>query len=156
MNASKHDHLNEAFQTPSQSPPPSTAPRRAALVLLDTNILLLPGQCGIDIFTEIRRLLDQPHEICIVEPTLKELQTIQQTGKARDQRAAKLAADLIKHKALKTISCSTSRYADDALVELARPGVYVATQDAALQQRVKEKGGSVIGVRQRKYLFLKR
>ncbi|NJL44292.1 MAG: hypothetical protein HC945_03200 [Nitrosarchaeum sp.] len=125
-------------------------------IILDTNFLLVPGQVSLDIFEEIQRIMDEPYELAVLQGTLTELTTLSTTGKQIDQRAARLALQLIKHKALKIIPGSEAGYVDDLLVEKAQQNVVVATMDAALRRRILAKGSAIIGVRQKTHLYLRR
>ena len=135
-------------------------------VIVDTNMLLVPGQFKVDIFTELDKVMDESYEIVILQATLEELQKIAQSGSGADSQAAKLANLLISHqqkrdfsassrsncKALKIVSSSTS-YVDDAILEIAEDA-FVATNDSALKQRLLEKGVRVIYLKQQQYLAI--
>lgn len=122
-------------------------------VILDTNFLLIPGQFMVDIFTELERIMQEPFELCVIDKSLKELNQVAVTGKQKDKFAAKLALALIIQKNLKTLhSFVTKKSVDDIIVSKADKDTYVATQDKALRQRLKEKGAKIIGLRQQKYL----
>ena len=124
-------------------------------VIIDTNFLMIPGQFKVDIFSEIERIVDEPHELCVVEKTIAELEKIAQGGHIKDRFAAKLAVVLAAQKGLKRVpSSSRDISADDEIVIASNKETYVATQDAALRGRVKEKGAKVIGLRQKKYLVV--
>lgn len=77
-------------------------------------------------------------------------------GNTKDRQAAKLGLalvnDLLKQKSLKRITSSSSESVDDAIVYNSSKKVYVATVDKELKRRVKEKGGSIITLKQKKYL----
>jgi len=124
-------------------------------VILDTNFLLIPGQFKVDIFTEIERILEEPHELCVVEKTMPELDKIASTGGVHDKFAAKLAIVLCAQKGLKRVPSSKGDIsADDEIVVASNKDTYVATQDVALQKRVREKGAKLIALRQKKYLVV--
>ena len=116
---------------------------------LDTNFLLIPGQFKVDIFSEIKRILEENVEICILEETISELHKIIETANIKDRYAAKLALQLTKH--LKTEPSSFDNV-DDRLVALAKQGDYVATQDGALKRRLKEKKVRIITLKQKSHL----
>lgn len=136
-------------------------------VILDTNMLLVPGQFKVDIFTELDRIIDEPYEIVILDKTLEELKKITETGKGADKQAAKLAGLLIEHqkkrdfnassrsncKGLKIISSSSGLYVDDAIIEIAEDE-FVATNDSELKRRLLEKGVRVIYLKQQQHLAI--
>jgi len=122
-------------------------------VILDTNFLLIPGQFMVDIFTEVGRIMQEPFELCVIDKSMKELNQIVVTGKEKDRFAAKLALVLAIQKNLKTLhSFGNKKSVDDIIVSKADKDTYVATQDKALRERLKEKGARIIGLRQQKYL----
>lgn len=127
-------------------------------VILDTNMLLIPGQIGVDIFTKIDEIITEPYEFCVINNTLNELKDIME-GKTKakhksDKFNAKLGFLLVKQKRLKTLP-DFSNLVDDTIVELSNSNVYVATQDKALQKRVEEKGAKLLLLRQQKYFVVK-
>jgi uncharacterized protein len=126
-------------------------------VILDTNFLLIPGQFKVDIFTEIKRVMDEPFQMFIIDKTMDELKGIEILGKTIDKQAVKLgrmlAESLIKQKSLKTINSYSKKHVDDIIVSKANNNVYVATQDKGLKKRVKAEGAKIITLKQKKYLI---
>jgi hypothetical protein len=128
-------------------------------VIIDTNMLLVPGQHKVDIFSEIDRLLDEPYELVILKGSMDELDKILISGSGADKQAAKLAKMLIDHqqrrdfaattscKGLKITPSSPKVHVDDAIVEIAEDTL-VATNDAGLKRRLLERGVRVISLRQ--------
>ncbi len=126
-------------------------------VILDTNFLLIPGEQGVDIFLEIQKLMNEPYSLVILDKCEEELKTLIQRGKGKESFNAKLGLILIKQKNLKTINSSTSKYADEALLDLAKSDpkkVVIATQDKILKEKIKKLGARVIQLRQKKHLTL--
>jgi len=124
-------------------------------IILDTNFLLIPAEFGIDIFTEIERIIDFEHELCVIDKTLEELDKIMAEQKGKDKRAAKLAKDMVLRKGLKIINTTTQGNADKAILEIAEKAkIVVATQDKLLRAELKKKGAYLIGLRQKKHLFI--
>ncbi len=124
-------------------------------VILDTNFLLIPGQFKVDIFTQIQEIMNEPFELCIVDKSIKELNKVAATGKEKDRFASKLALVLIRQKNLKTLhSFGSKKSVDDIIVKKADSNTFIATQDKALRERVREKGAKIIGMRQKKYLVI--
>lgn len=136
-------------------------------VILDTNILLVPGQFKVDIFSEIDRLMDEPYELIVLEGSLDELEKIiQDAAKGEDKRAARLGKMLLEHhkkrdfsaaetgqcKALKILPGSSGEYVDDAILSIAEDDTLVATNDNQLKRRLLERGVRVISLKQQQYL----
>lgn len=126
-----------------------------AIIILDTNFLLIPGMFGVDIFSEIQRVYPFKSEFAIMRPTLDELTALAQS-RSKDGAAAKLGLGLIKAKNINTLPTAV-KHADDAIVaaaeKLKKQGACLAaTQDAKLRVRLKKAGIRVIILRQKKYL----
>jgi hypothetical protein len=136
-------------------------------VIIDTNMLLVPGQHKVDIFSALDRLLEEPYEIVLLEASLAELKRLA-TGTGADAQAAKLGLLLVEHqrrrdfaaasgsmcKALKSVPGSRKEHVDDAIVRIAEDDTLVATNDAGLKRRLLEKGVRVIYLRQQKTLAI--
>lgn len=120
-------------------------------VILDTNILLLPHTRRIDIFAEIRRLLDDQYEIKVPQAVVDELAFIK--GGGRDGIAASVGLKLIESKGLSIIPSKGD--ADDFIVEYCekRPSV-VATNDGGLKRRLLDAGVRVIFMRGKSHLCM--
>lgn len=118
------------------------------IVILDTNALMLPSQ-GVDVFSEVERLMHAPFKFSIVEHTKVELENIVKNQKGKDKAAAKLALQLLDR-------CEVIEepgYVDNAIITRTNKNTVVVTQDRNLQKRVKEKEGKVIKVRQKSHLI---
>jgi hypothetical protein len=132
--------------------------KKRTQVILDTNFLLIPGEKGIDIFSEIERILSEPYDLCVIDKTVDELDKIvEKSSKKNEGFNAKLGIILLKQKNLKTLKSFSEEYADRAIVEYAKKNaekVIVATQDKELKEQLKKIPVRVIQLRQEKYLVL--
>lgn len=124
-------------------------------IILDTNFLMIPGQFGIDIFSELARLCAFRYKLAVVDRSLEELASLAgRRGKAG--AAARLALGLARQKALKIIK-TKARKADEAVLQAvqASPKLWVvATQDRALKARLRALGVAVISLRAKAKLIL--
>ena len=118
-------------------------------VLLDTNFLLVPFQCGVDIFAELERLLDVEYEIIIPAPVVRELERLVEKG-GREARNARSAMELVK--GVKVLEMGGD--ADTALLTSAAGDTVICTNDKLLRERVRQKRAPVIYMRQKRYLVL--
>ena len=129
-------------------------------VILGGNFLLIPGQFNVNVFAEIEHVLGKSVKLCIIDKTIEELNKITVLGKAKDQAAAKLGMALagshLKQKSLKILPSFPNKSVDDPIVAKPNKKIYIATQDKELQRRVKEKGGQIIKLKQKKYLVLEK
>jgi rRNA-processing protein FCF1 len=123
-------------------------------VILDTNILLVPAQFSVDIFSEIDRLVAESHELCVLDKTLDELNQVAKTADTgKDKRAAMLGIAFVAGKKMKVLATKEG-HPDDIIVELSERGKQiVATQDMNLKRRLKEKGVSVLTMRSQTHLI---
>lgn len=131
--------------------------KKKARVYFDTNFMMLPGSQGLDIFTGVEKLLNEPYELCVLDATLRELRNITEghvkKAKGSAKFNAKLGFILSSQKGLKIVKSSFD-YADDGLVALADEKTYVCTLDKDLQRRLKEKGAHIIIVKGKTQLVL--
>ena len=120
------------------------------IIILDTNFLLIPAQFNVDIFSEIERICDFPYQLCIIDKTLSELDSIIENQRQKYKNSAKLALKLLKSKAVKIIKTKKDKYVDDLIFDLAENAdIIIATQDKELKKRLKN---PIITLRQKKYL----
>jgi len=143
-------------------------------IILDTNALMAIGQFKIDVFMELERVCDFKYGVKVLDKTVDELEKIINEQRGKYQERAKLALDIIKKKKIKKIRTkdiyATSvakrilpttkglparrvpprQTVDDILVMLAKKGMIVVTQDKELKGRIKEVGGKLMTIRQKK------
>ena len=122
-----------------------------ARVIIDTNFLLLPYQEHIDIFSDIARAVDGTAEFAIIDRTHQELEKLMHLGTLKERTAAKLGSLFIREFArqgkLKVIRTFLAKDVDDAILKKAGAHDYVATQDKALKETLKNNGIKVITLR---------
>ena len=124
-------------------------------IILDTNFLMIPATLKVDIFEEIKRIMPELHELCIVDKTLDELNTIIKEQRGKYKMAASIGHQLVKQKNIKVLKTEKNLNTDKPIVNLAKgPDFIVATQDKALKDELKKKGVKLIVLRQKKYLAL--
>ncbi|MDD5110910.1 MAG: ribonuclease VapC [Candidatus Altiarchaeota archaeon] len=120
-------------------------------VLLDTNFLLLPGMDGIDIFSELEKLVGEQIELATLSSVVSELRKI---GQSRSKRgtAANVALALIGKKNVKSIE--TALPADESILRhaLDHENVIVCTNDRELKQKLKRGNVRVITPKGKNYL----
>ncbi|HIP74259.1 MAG TPA: DNA-binding protein [Euryarchaeota archaeon] len=118
------------------------------VVAIDTNMLLVPFQFGVDIFEEIKRLVPGA-KIVILRGTIRELDKIAGQG-VKEKKYARLAKRLVEVHKVEIIDRDGP--VDSELVRLAKKGVIIATNDRELKRRVWEAGGKVISLREKNRL----
>lgn len=120
------------------------------IVALDTNMLLVPFQFGVDVFEEIERLLPGAR-VVILKGTVRELDRIAEQG-AKEKKYVKLAKRLIEIRRVEIIDRDGP--VDSELLRLAKGGAIIATNDRELKKKVWGAGGRVIALREKNRLEL--
>ncbi|NJE08976.1 nucleotide-binding protein [Thermococcus sp. M39] len=130
--------------------------KRVWLVLPDTNFLLIPGQFGVDIISELNRILDVKFEIAVPNIVLDELNVIERKAKGRDLMAVRMAKKLVERFKVIEIGKFGEKPTDMQIYEFAvnTPNVVVCTNDKLLKKKLREKGIPVVYLRQKKILEL--
>ncbi len=118
-------------------------------VIIDTNGLMIPGQFGIDIFMELKRLGFDSY--IVPRASVRELEKISTQGRGRDRTAAKIALSLLDRCTI----VEKEGFADDVIMELATSKEdTVFTSDVELKKRLCSKGVSIVQLRERTHLSL--
>ncbi|MBR9682491.1 MAG: hypothetical protein GOV02_02345 [Candidatus Aenigmarchaeota archaeon] len=116
-------------------------------IILDTNFLMGVSQFNLDVFLELKG-----HDLRTVNGVIRELKKHAE-GNGKKAQAAKFALKLVKSKGLKVLY-SKEKDTDEAIVEYAKKGYAVATQDRLLRTNSKKLGATVIYIRQKRYLVV--
>jgi len=118
-------------------------------VAVDTNMLIAINQFKFDFFNEVKREFGKV-DFVVPKKVIEELEKIAGEGK-KNLSSVRIAKELMNKEEVKEVETEATN-ADDALVELAGKEIIVATNDVDLKNRVKEVGGKVIFLRQKKFL----
>lgn len=125
-------------------------------ILLDTNFLLIPAQFRVDIFSEIQRICPFASALCVLQPSVEELEKIAEKQRGKQRQAAQLAIQLMNNKMVTAIA-SSEAYVDQAIIDVVKQDPkewVVATQDQKLKKELVKLGVAVITLRKKKYLML--
>jgi len=118
-------------------------------VIIDTNGLMILGQFGLDIFSELGRLGFDSY--IVVRASVKELEKIIASGRGKDKMAAKIALSLLDRCTI----IEESGFADDLIMENAIVmKASVLTNDAELKKRLCSKGVTIVYLRDRTRLSI--
>jgi len=125
---------------------------RGIPVLLDSSFLLIPLEEGVDIYSELERLLGLPR--CLVpKPVLEELKRLRDAASPSEARRINLALRMAERCETLNVELKEGEEVDDLLLRLARKlRCPVATKDGELRRRLRREGIPVIYLRQRAYL----
>ena len=118
-------------------------------VIIDTNGLMIPGQFGIDIFSELEQL--GFYSYIVPSASVKELERIVATGRGKDRSAAKIALSLLDRCTI----INKNGYADDIIIDMAiGMDTAVLTNDTELKKRLCSKGVTNVYLRDRTRLSI--
>ena len=119
-------------------------------IILDTNMLLIPGSLGVDISRELKRIMTTQYNVYVLQATIDELKKMA-VGASKKAQNAKLGLTIAN-----TLGVIKKQgYADDILVEEAKKkDTFIATQDQDLKRRLVDIQAPHIVLRQRKILLV--
>jgi len=125
----------------------------AIRVILDSNFLMIPAKFRIDIFEGLEKALNQRVEAIVPSPVYDELKRISATKSIKQARQAREALKLAEKLKIIEVKARPRELIDDVILRLASEWGYpVATNDAELRKKLKEKNIPVVYLRQRSHL----
>lgn len=114
-------------------------------ILLDTNMLLVPHQFGVDIFEFLK-----DYEMLMLSSCMGELKKLAKK-RGDDGLAARVGLKLLKENKIKAVR--TKEKGDKSILDYAaREGCAVATNDKGLIEALKANHIKIIRLKQKKYL----
>lgn len=118
-------------------------------IVIDTNFFIIPFQFNVDIIEELRNKLPL-YKLVTLNLVIGELEGLK-NDKGKTSLNASLALKLVKSSniEIKDVSLEKDETVDDALLRVSK---VLATNDKELKSRAKEKGISVVYLRQKKYI----
>ncbi len=118
-------------------------------IIIDTNGLMIPGQFGIDIFSELARLGFDSY--FVFSPSFRELEKISDSGRGKDRTAANIALSLLNRCTI----IEKSGFLDDIIADTAvEMNASVLTNDTELKKRLCSKGVTTVYLRDRTRLSI--
>ncbi|MEM0359259.1 MAG: hypothetical protein QXF20_00810 [Candidatus Hadarchaeales archaeon] len=124
-------------------------------VIADTSFLMIPGTFGVDIISELNRLLERRYKLLIPSPVLKELEYLAKKGTPSERSSARMGMVLAEQGEIVEWE---GEDADEAILKLVQKegvkGCVVGTNDRALQKKLEKIGVPVARLRHRSYLML--
>jgi rRNA-processing protein FCF1 len=125
---------------------------QAIKIILDSNALFVPTKFKIDIFEEVKRLLNRNVQFVLLSPVKRELELLAEKDTPKFRREAVYALRLSEKCEYVAVEdhCETT---DDVIVRVARSWNYpVFTNDRRLKKRLRDISVPVIYVRQKSRL----
>ncbi|WXG41162.1 MAG: PIN domain-containing protein [Candidatus Freyarchaeum deiterrae] len=121
-------------------------------VVLDTNFLMTPFNLGLDVISDLDRIINQKFEIIILKGTIEELKRLVKNPSLKVRKAAKLALELAQRYKIVDVVPENGNM-DDLIVKFSKKeGCAVATNDQNLRRKLKSEGIPTIYVRQKSHL----
>ncbi|MBE6494900.1 MAG: twitching motility protein PilT [Methanobrevibacter thaueri] len=119
-------------------------------VVIDTNFFMVPFQFNVDIITELENLLPS-YKLTTPSFVINELKGLKNNNKGKTRSNANLALKLANSSKveIKDISLLENETVDDALLRVSE---VLATNDIELKNRAKNKGITIVYLRQKKYI----
>ena len=119
-------------------------------VVIDTNFFMVPFQFNVDIITELENKLPS-YKLTTPSFVINELKGLKRNNKGKTRLNANLALKLANSSKveIKDISLLENETVDDALLRVSE---VLATNDIELKNRAKNKGITVVYLRQKKYI----
>ncbi len=111
---------------------------------------MIPAQFHVDILTELGQII--PHyKLLVPSFVIRELENIKNRSRGKDRIAASVALKIAKAPEINVveIDLKPKERVDDALLRISK---VLCTNDIGLKKRARNKGITVIHLRQRKYL----
>jgi len=131
----------------------SKSKKRTLKIIVDSNALFVPFQFKIDIFEELKALLNRNFELILLPPIREELEKIVNKGSPKIRRQASSALKLAEKC---TLFNETEKFVgspDDAIVQMAHEwNCPVFTNDSELRKKLRNINVPVIYVRQKSKL----
>ena len=136
----------------SASLPKKTEPLK---VILDSNALFAPLEFKIDIFEELKRLLNRNVEFILLSPVKRELEMLAAKDSPKIRREALFALKLAEKCKYVPVENDEKMTTDDAIVRVAKNwNSPVFTNDRQLKLRLRDISVPVIYVRQKSRLYI--
>ena len=119
-------------------------------VVIDTNFFMVPFQFNVDVITELENSLPS-YKLTTPSFVINELKGLKRNSKGKVRLNANLALKLANSSKveIKDISLLENETVDDALLRVSE---VLATNDIELKNRAKNKGITVVYLRQKKYI----
>ena len=139
----------------SRSPERLMPTREPTLVLLDTNFLMVSIRFGVDVEAELNRIIESSLKIATTTAIVDELRWLKTRVKPGEEKEIDFALAFAGRITVLNEALGPGEEVDDQLIRLAsREGSIVATTDAELRRRLRERFIPIVYLRQRRHLVV--
>jgi len=126
--------------------------RKTIKVILDSNALFVPIQLKIDIFQELKTLLNRNFELVLLKPIQQELERLAKEGSPQTRKKALYALKLAEKCRIVDAKEDAASPDDIILQTASRWSCPVFTNDSELREKLRNINVPVIYVRQKSRL----
>ena len=125
-------------------------------IILDTNVFFIPIYFKIDIFAELKKLLNRKFEMILISPIKQELEILsQKNSSTQDRKNASFALKLTAECKYLEVKKPNGMLIDDIIIKKAKDWkAIVFTNDRDLKERLRNISVPVIYVRQKSFLAI--
>ena len=122
-------------------------------IIFDSNFLLIQAQFCINIYEELEKLLNRKIEKIVISPIYEELQRLTKRKKIKERKNALMTLQFIKNFDIVKVEKLQNETVDNLIIRLAKKwNSPVATNDKELKRSLRNRGISVIYLRQKSRL----
>ena len=126
--------------------------RKTIRIILDSNALFVPIQLKIDIFQELKTLLNRNFELVLLKPIQRELERLASEGSPQMRKKASYALKLAEKCRIVSVKEDAASPDDIILQTASRWNCPVFTNDRELRKKLRNINVPVIYVRQKSRL----
>jgi len=126
--------------------------RKTLRIILDSNALFVPIQLKIDIFQELKTLLNRNFELVLLKPIQQELERLAKEDSLQTRKKASYALKLAEKCRIATVKEDAASSDDIILQTASKWKCPVFTNDSELRKRLRNINVPVIYVRQKSRL----
>jgi len=119
-------------------------------IAFDSNILIAVERVKADVFSMARQLFGEKVKFVVTRQVKDEMKQLQER-EARMQKAVKVALIALRKEHVRILPTKAEN-ADLSLIEAAKMGYCIATNDIALRKRIKEFGVAIIYLSRNRFL----
>lgn len=132
---------------------PTPTKKQTLKVIADSNVLFVPLQFKMDIFSELRQVLNRNFELVLLSPVKRELETLAEKSSPKMRKNAAFALSLAEKCIFVKVPECAQEPTDDAIVRIAREWkAPVFTNDKLLRKRLRDINVPVIYLREKSRL----
>jgi len=132
---------------------PTAKQKQPLKVIIDSNALFIPFQFKIDMYNELKQLLNRNFELVLISPVKRELERLATKSQPKMQKNASLALKFAEQCSYFEVGEASQETTDDLIVKVACEWkAPVFTNDKLLRKRLRDINVPVIYMREKSRL----